>query len=97
MKRQIHYFEYPAQKRLRSDSLETQPPSDAPSSDSDEYEVKCCMCTQYGVYEDLQQAYDCGWFQLECCDYCPEHAEQGILQADHREIYTIVQDIINSI
>jgi len=94
MKRQIHYFEYPAQKRLRSDSLETQPPS----SDSDsEYEVKCCMCTQDGVYEDLQQAYDCGWFQHEFCDYCPEHAEQGILQADHGEIYTIVNTIVQEI
>ena len=91
MKRQIHYFEYPAQKRLRSDSLETQPPS----SDTDEYEVKCCMCTQDGVYEDLQDAYDHGWFQLECCDYCPEHAEKGIL--DHGEIYTIVHSIVQEI
>ena len=60
-------------------------------------EVKCCMCTQDGVYEDIQDAYDHGWFQHECCEYCPEHAEQGIVQADHGEIYTILQEIIQSI
>ena len=60
-------------------------------------EYKCCLCDKHGYYLDLQEAYDHGWFQYDDAEYCSDHAQQGIWEADYGEVYTILKDIIKSI
>ena len=62
-----------------------------------EYKVQCCMCEKNGYYLDLQDAYDHGWFAQDYGEYCQDHAQQGIWEADYGEVYTVLNSILNSI
>ena len=48
------------------------------------YHVSCACCDEEDDFEDLQDAYDNGWFQSEDGDFCPEHAAKGIEDEDNR-------------
>tara|TARA_B110000858_G_scaffold182878_1_gene222714 strand:- start:188 stop:625 length:438 start_codon:yes stop_codon:yes gene_type:complete len=46
--------------------------------------MKCYMCSAQGEFEDLDEAYCCGWYINEGDEYCSEHAEEGIREADEQ-------------
>jgi len=66
--------DYRAQKRARTDSMDTQ----AGSEQDLMCDVRCCKCSRVDQFECLQSAYDYGWFVWDSCEYCPAHAEEGI-------------------
>ena len=42
----------------------------------------CCECQESGEYDDLQHAYENGWYGNDCVYYCIEHAEAAIEEED---------------
>jgi len=88
---------FPAGKRARSDSMDTQP-GGSESEDTVGYAVGCCKCENFDDFECLQSAYDYGWFEWDGDHYCPSHAEEGIYAeekfAEDREILHTVSVIL---
>lgn len=50
-------------------------------SDSEEYE--CCVCNSLGYFNNLQEAYDNGWFEFDYAHYCSDHASDAIDVCDN--------------
>ena len=70
------------------DDVDSGSESDDDSDDDRDSEVEhyCCNgenCDNEGEFEDLQQAYDNGWYQNDEANYCGECAEEEIEKVDN--------------
>ena len=43
-----------------------------------DYQVVCVKCGKECFFDDLQEAYDHGWFAQDGGEYCPKHAGAAI-------------------
>ena len=60
--------------------------SDSDDSSDKEVEEYCCngeKCENTGEFEDLQEAYDNGWYQNDEANYCGDCAEEEIEKVDN--------------
>lgn len=48
------------------------------------YGMACCVCDAQAEFEDLDEAYGCGWYINDGDEYCSEHAEAAIKEADEQ-------------
>lgn len=50
----------------------------------------CCKCQESGEYDDLQHAYENGWYCNDDAYYCSEHAGDAIEKEDKSwdDVYT---------
>ena len=59
---------------------------DSDDSSDKEVEQYCCNeenCEKTGEFEDLQEAYDNGWYQNDEANYCSDHAEGEVEKVDN--------------
>lgn len=42
----------------------------------------CCECGECGEYNNLQHAYENGWYQNDCLSYCSNHALAAMEKED---------------
>ena len=60
--------------------------SDSDGNEDSEVEEYCCngeKCENTGEFEDLQEAYDNGWYQNDEANYCGDCAEEEIEKVDN--------------
>ena len=60
--------------------------SDSDDSSDKEVEQYCCNgenCENTGEFQDLQEAYDNGWYQNDEANYCSDHAEGEVEKVDN--------------
>ncbi len=63
--------------------------SDSDGNEDSEVEEYCCngeKCENTGEFEDLQEAYDNGWYQNDDANYCGDCAEEEIEKLDNEAI-----------
>lgn len=68
------------------DDVDSGEETDSDAGSDSEVEHYCCNgenCDNEGEFEDLQEAYDNGWYQNDEANYCGECAEEEIVKVDN--------------